>query len=98
MKIRFLAPAVQELDDAFEWYEDQMPKLGHEFLSEIQEAETRILTWTESNSKIGPHLRRCLVRRFPFGLIYGIDDQTIVIVAVAHLHRKPFYWTGRIKA
>ena len=40
-------------------------------------------------------VRRCLVRRFPYGIIYGIEEDTIVVVSFAHLHRKPFYWIER---
>ena len=40
-------------------------------------------------------VRRCLLARFPYGLIYGIDQETIVVVAVAHLHREPRYLVGR---
>ena len=95
MNVRFLAPAVQELEDAFEWYENQMPKLGYEFLDGIDEAIHRTITWPESNRNIGDNLHRCLVRRFPYCLIYGMEEQALVIIAVAHLHRKPFYWTNR---
>ena len=96
MNVRFLSPAEQELDDAHHWYEDQMPGLGHEFLAEIDEAVHRITTWPEAHTVLRGALRRCLIRRFPYGLIYGINGQTIVIVAVANLHRKPFYWTRRV--
>lgn len=96
MKVQFLSPAQQELDDAFQWYEDQMPGLGQEYLTEIDEAVHRITTWPGAQTVLRGAMRRCLVRRFPYGLIYGIDERTIVIVAVAHLHRKPFYWTRRV--
>lgn len=95
MNVRFLSPATQELEDAYQWYEDQMLGLGYEFLAEIDEAVHRITAWPKGHAVLGGALRRCLVRRFPYGLIYGIESQMIVIVAVAHLHRKPFYWTRR---
>ena len=95
MNVRFLSPAAQELDDAYQWYEDQLPGLGIEFLAEIDEAVHRITAWPKAQPTLGGPLRRCLVRRFPYGLIYGVESQSIVIVAVAHLHRKPFYWTHR---
>jgi len=78
------------------WYEDQMAGLGYDFLAEIDEAVHRITTWPEAHAILKGTLRRCLVRRFPYGIVYGIDEQTIVIVAIAHLHRKPFYWTHRV--
>lgn len=95
MNVEFLPPARQELQDAFEWYEGQLPSLGWEFLSEVDEAVRRVAAWPESSGKLTKSLRRCLIRRFPYGLIYGVETGSIVIVAVAHLHRKPFYWTNR---
>ena len=48
-------------------------------------------------TEIEPEIRRCLLARFPYALIYGIEQQTIVIIAVAHLHRQPGYWADRIE-
>jgi mRNA-degrading endonuclease RelE of RelBE toxin-antitoxin system len=44
---------------------------------------------------LGKSARRCLIKRFPYGVIYGVDKDKIVIIAVAHLHRKPDYWENR---
>ena len=46
-------------------------------------------------AEIDPDLRRALVNRFPYGIIYGLDGEWVVIVAIAHLHREPRYWIGR---
>ena len=46
--------------------------------------------------EIEPGVRRCLLARFPYGLIYGLDGEMLVVVAVAHLHREPRYWVDRI--
>ena len=42
-------------------------------------------------------VRRCLVHRFPYGVIYSVDEQSseVLILAVMHLHRQPDYWSGR---
>ena len=95
MNIQFLLIAQQELHDAVTWHQQQSLELGEQFLDEVNRAIKRIVTYPSSGSKIEHHLRRCLVSRFPYGLIYGIDNETIVIVAVAHLHRKPRYWAKR---
>jgi len=98
VRIRFLALARQELDDAFEWYQHQTAGLGYEFLDEVDRVVHRIKTYPESCAELVSGLRRALVNRFPYGLIYGQDADTIVIVAVAHLHREPRYWIARLKA
>lgn len=41
-------------------------------------------------------MHRCLLARFPYGLIFGVDGKMLVVVAVAHLHREPRYWADRL--
>ncbi len=96
MKIRFLTPAQWEVNDAVQWYNEQRPGLGTEFLDQLDMAIRRVAAFPESFTEIEGGLRRCVFSRFPYGLIYGIDKDTIVIVAVAHLHREPRYWADRL--
>lgn len=95
MKIRFLAPAQREVDDAVAWYREQFDHLGQEFLDQLDRAVRRVVAFPLSCQEMGAGLRRCLLARFPYGLIYGLEDSTLIIVAVAHLHRKPNYWSDR---
>ena len=97
MTIRFLSLAQQEFDDAVTWHQQQSAELGEQFLDEVNRTLKRIVTYPLSGNKIDHDLRRCFVSRFPYGLIYGIDKETIVIIAVAHLHRKPRYWAKRLQ-
>lgn len=96
MKVRFLAIAQQELDDAVAWYNEQADGLGKEFLDELDRAVRRAVAFPMSSPEITSGLRRCLLARFPYGLIYGLEDDTVVVIAVAHLHRRPRYWVERI--
>jgi len=96
MNIRFLSLAQQELDDAYAWYEKQAFGLGFELLDEIDRALHRVKAYPHSCEEFTADLHRALVNRFPYGLIYGLESNTIVIVAVAHLHREPYYWMDRI--
>ena len=76
-------------------YEGEVSGLGSQFLDEVEEGFHRIrrfpLRWPIYE---GPY-RRCLLKRFPYGFIYRIESERIYVIAVAHLHRKPGYWTGR---
>ena len=96
MNVRFLAVADQELLDAFEWYERQAPDLGYAFIAEVNRAIRRLVHYPEACADSGDGIRRALVCRFPYGLWYGIEQDTIVIYAVAHLHRRPRYWAARL--
>ena len=95
MKIYFLEIAETELDDAFEWYEVQQKQLGKQFINELEAAIKRIIAYPEYNTLIDSEIRRCLIKRFPYGIFYKVNSEQIVIIAVAHLHRKPNYWVGR---
>ncbi|TPQ28229.1 type II toxin-antitoxin system RelE/ParE family toxin [Methylomonas koyamae] len=96
MNVEFLAAAETELDQAYQWYEQQQSGLGKQFLSEFDAAIRRITAFPTSYVLIDTDIRRCLIKRFPYGVLYGIDRQSIIVVAVAHLHRKPDYWLPRI--
>jgi len=97
MKVRFLTLAQQELDDAVAWYNEQAASLGYEFLDEVDRAVRRAVAFPLSCLEIESGLRRCLLARFPYGLIYGLEGDTIVVIALADLHRKPRYWADRAR-
>ncbi len=97
MKVRFLRIAHFELDDAVEYYNNaQRPGLGYEFLREVFAAIECIKGFPEAWQPFHMGTRRCLVRRFPYGVIYKQIDSLILIVAIASLHRKPDYWIDRL--
>jgi len=96
MRVRFLAVARQELDDAFVWYERQSDGLGYEFLDEVDRAVRRVASYPDSCAELSTGVRRALVSRFPYGLIYSQEINAIVVVAVAHLHREPLYLMNRL--
>ena len=96
MNVAFLPLAQAELDDAFSWYEEQAVGLGFEFLDELDQALRLIVSFPELQPLVDNKVRRCLVNRFPYGIFFGISAETIIVVAVAHLKRKPAYWIQRV--
>ncbi|MEZ0271994.1 MAG: type II toxin-antitoxin system RelE/ParE family toxin [Methylophilaceae bacterium] len=96
MKVRFLLPAQYELDEAIEYYNSEVPELGNAFLLETLAVIERICQYPEGWHPLSPNTRRCRLRRFPYGVVYAMLDGEIVILAVAHLHRKPDYWRERL--
>lgn len=96
MTIQFLTIAQSELDDAIEYYNGERPGLGHEFLREVFAAIDRIQDFPDAWQPFHMGARRCLVRRFPYGVIYKRIDDLILIIAIAHLHRRPGYWAHRL--
>ena len=99
--IRFDREASDELEAAAVWYERQGPGLGEEFLHSVGEVLERIRSFPEIGG-LHPHVhhelsvRRVLVRRFPYSVVYLELGDEIRILAIAHLKRRPGYWTGRV--
>jgi plasmid stabilization system protein ParE len=96
MRIRFLEAAQREVDDAVAWCDEREEDLGRAFLDELDRVIRRIKSFPLASTEIEPGIRRCLLARFPYGLIYGIDEDLIIVVAVSHLHRQPRYWIDRL--
>jgi plasmid stabilization system protein ParE len=96
MKVRFLQIAKRELDDAVDYYNRERPGLGYELLWEVFFAIDRIKQFPQTWQTFYEDARRCLVRRFPYGIIYVQEKDSILILAIAHLHREPDYWIDRL--
>ena len=92
----FLEPAQFELEEEVKYFNEQQEGLGYEFAKEVADTISRILKYPEAWSKLSKRTRRCRTRRFPYGVIYQIRADKILVVAVAHLRREPFYWRDRI--
>jgi toxin ParE2 len=95
--VRLLDVARQELDEAIVHYNGESPGLGDAFLLETVAAIDRIRRFPEAWHPLGAGMRRCRLRRFPYGLIYSKDEEGILILAVAHTHREPSYWRDRLR-
>ena len=96
MNIRFLTVAETEVDNAISWYQEQTEDQSLNFLNELDHAVQVVKAYPLLANEIEPGIRRFLFRRFPYSLIYGIDEDTIVVIAVAHDHREPRYWAERV--
>ena len=96
MKISLLESAQIELDETIEYYNYESFGLGDDFLKEFLTALKRIGEFPEAWQPCTKRTRRCQTRRFPYGIIYQIREQEILVIAVANLHREPDYWKERI--
>ncbi len=97
MLIRFLEPALAEFEDAVAYYESQSPELGLQFVREVRSAIERIVQYPEAWSPLSLRTRRCQTHMFPYGIIYQVRDDVLIVVAIMHLHREPKSWMSRLR-
>ena len=95
MKYSFHPDAVAEFNHAIEYYEDCVIGLGLDFATEIHTAIERILSHPLAWTEIEKEIRRCLVSRFPYGVLYSVEPDQIYILAIMNLHKDPDYWKYR---
>ena len=96
MSIRLLEPAQAELDEAIAWYAEQAPGLGDAFLIEVLKTLRLVEQFPQAWHPLTSEIRRCRLRRFPYSVVYTQDGSGILVLAVAHQHRKPDYWKNRL--
>lgn len=100
-QLRIDRRAIAEFDAAADWYESHRPGLGQESIDAVDSAIDRVAERPGLggpvpgvNSAVG--VRRQLMKKFPYAVVYLELVDEIVVVAIAHSHRKPGYWRGRI--
>jgi plasmid stabilization system protein ParE len=95
--------AVQEVDAIIDWYEEQRAGLGAEFLAQLRR-DLQVITENPRTSPPWPgarakalDVRRLIMERFPFALPYVMREDLVVVLAIAHVRRRPGYWLERAK-
>ena len=98
MRIIFSEYARQELDDAANFLELEFEGLGNRFKSEVRAAARRLAKHPFAWSIERGDVRKCLLHKFPYKLLYSVETDHIFIIAVAHQHREPDYWSDRTES
>ena len=97
MKYSFHPEAGIEFLEAINYFEDCRDGLGVEFSQEVFSTIQRIIHFPLSWSVFSENTRRCLTKRFPYGVLYQSIGEEIIIIAVMQLNREPDYWKKRLK-
>lgn len=96
MSFVFHPAAEAEFNAAIEYYEGIEPGLGRDFAVEVHAAIQRAAAYPKAWAVLDGDVRRSLVRRFPYGVLYAEASQCLFVLAVMNLHRHPDYWKGRL--
>jgi toxin ParE1/3/4 len=87
--------AEHELNEAAQYYDLEDPGLGTAFLDEVDRCLQSIQAAPEAGAILRGTVRRRLLRRFPYAVLYKIMPSCIRVLAVMNLRRRPTYWVGR---
>ena len=88
--------AENDINTTFDWYEQQHAGLGKEFAQELSASMDRIMGSPRLYSELYRDIRRALLRKFPFGVYYLLNDEKIIVLSVLHLAMDPVKWKSRI--
>ena len=97
MTLLVLSCAEVEFAEAVDYYNSQCPGLGYEFAAEVQRSFARIRRHPTAWPVFSSRSRRCLTDRFPFGILYQVRTDCILVGGVMHLKRDPKRWQERVK-
>ena len=93
--LEFHPLARREADEAHDFYEDVLPGLGLAFADDLEAAIERMSQFPEGHPLISARVRRKLLVRFPYGVLYSVTRDGLFIIAVMHQKRHPDYWKKR---
>jgi plasmid stabilization system protein ParE len=94
--VGFHRAAQVELEEAVAFYGGRSPVIGRAFRDEVSDAVDRLMAHPSIGLEVRSSLRRYVLKRFPYSLIYRPTADQILILAVMHHKRKPEYWRDRL--
>ncbi len=95
--VQLLPEAERELEEAFRWYEGQRRGLGLEFILAFDAAVERLRRLPEGHELVALRTRKVLLRRFPYLVLYAVEEKYILVTAVFHGRRDPLRWSDRVR-
>lgn len=96
MRHEFHPEAALEFEEAVRFYKERGRNLGKRLAREIRTTIRKIVATPDRWRVLEEDVRRCLVRVFPYSVLYTIEADYVLIIAVAHAKRQPGYWRHRL--
>jgi plasmid stabilization system protein ParE len=96
IRVAFESAARADVRAAMTHYGAISPHLAARFASELDDTVRRIRTMPQAMPPAGAGLRRCLLRHFPYSVIYRTSFDPLRVLAVMHHRQSPERWQGRL--
>jgi hypothetical protein len=97
MKVRILSCAEREAAEAVDYYNLERRGLGFEFAAEVKRTLDRIRFCPDAWPPFSRRTRRCILNRFPYGILYQRRKDEILVIGIIHMKRDPLRWAERLK-
>ena len=97
MRYEFHPEALAEYEEAAQYYAGCQKGLELRFMASVEAAVRQVAGSPERWRLIEQDVRRYLTKLFPYAILYTIEPDYVLIIAVMHCHREPGYWKGRIR-
>jgi|JI10StandDraft_1071094.scaffolds.fasta_scaffold222264_4 toxin ParE1/3/4 len=97
MRCQFHPGALWEYEEAARYYAGCQPGLEFRFMASVETAVRQIIDAPERWRIVEQDVRRCLTKVFPYAILYTIERDSVLILAVMHCHRQPGYWRRRVQ-
>jgi len=102
MILRFSIPALSEIEEIRDWYDQRESGLGNKFLADLRDALESIESHPhgcplEETNPSDRDVRRRMLHTFPFRVIFEMQVERVYVLTVAHHHRQPGYWSERLE-
>ncbi len=94
-RVRLTAAAEHDLEDAAQWYRQEAPHVASSFRIAVREALLRIGDNPLLCAVVHRDLRRAIVHRFPYSILYRMQGEDALVVAIVHQARDPRVWRRR---
>lgn len=98
MRIEFHPEALAEFEEAARYYKNCQEGLELRFIARVESALSQIQQAPERWLVFEEDVRRCLTRVFPYAVLFTVEMDFILIIAVMHCYREPGYWHHRLKS
>jgi toxin ParE1/3/4 len=95
LPLRLLPEARAEYDAAVDWYEQRQAGRGVDFIARVREAFTRIASNPRLHTAVYGDVRKAVVARYPYVVLYREESREVVVIAVFHTARNPSIWKSR---
>ncbi|MBI2433698.1 MAG: type II toxin-antitoxin system RelE/ParE family toxin [Candidatus Hydrogenedentes bacterium] len=96
MRIYIYREALGEWTEAAQYYDEKVAGLGDDFTDAIVQAIERILRFPSAGADLGDGIRSKIIAAFPYKIIYALVEDFLLVLAIAHQHRRPDYWRERL--